>query len=76
MTSLVFEAPQKSQQVWLLRRYGPLVNFGNVPPEEVLSVATLRCGLRSDTARAARPEVLEDLQEQAWATTPQLVAVS
>jgi phosphosulfolactate synthase len=76
VTSLVFEAPQKSQQVWLLRHYGAQVNFGNVPPEEVLSVATLRCGLRSDTARPVSPEVLADLQEQAWATTPQLVAVS
>jgi phosphosulfolactate synthase len=61
--SLVFEAPQKSQQVWLIQRYGAQVNFGNIPPEEVLSVATLRCGLRSDTAMPALPEVL---QEEEW----------
>ena len=75
VTSLVFEAPQKSQQIWLLRHYGPQVNFGNVPPEEVLSVATLRCGLRADTAKPVCPGGLEDLQEQKWAAPPQLVAV-
>jgi phosphosulfolactate synthase len=61
--SLVFEAPQKSQQVWLIQRYGAQVNFGNIPPEEVLSLTTLRCGLRSDTAMPALPEVL---QEEEW----------
>ena len=72
VTSLVFEAPQKSQQVWLLRHYGAQVNFGNIPPEEVLSVATLRCGLRSDTARPALPEVLQD---EAWTPSWQLATV-
>lgn len=58
LAALVFEAPLKSQQIWLLRRFGPEVSFGNVPPDEVLSLATLRCGLRSDTAGPARPDVL------------------
>jgi phosphosulfolactate synthase len=46
---LVFEAPQKHQQVWLIERYGSDVNLGNVPPAEVLSLETLRLGLRADT---------------------------
>lgn len=46
---LVFEAPQKHQQVWLIERYGGDVNLGNVPPAEVLSLETLRLGLRADT---------------------------
>ena len=46
---LVFEAPRKEQQVWFLKRFGREVNLGNVPPEEVLSLETLRLGLRSDT---------------------------
>ena len=46
---LVFEAPRKDQQVWFLRRFGPEVNLGNIPPEDVLSLETLRLGLRSDT---------------------------
>jgi phosphosulfolactate synthase len=47
--SLVFEAPRKDQQVWFLRRFGPEVNLGNIPPDDVLSLETLRLGLRSDT---------------------------
>jgi phosphosulfolactate synthase len=46
---LVFEAPLKHQQVWLIERYGGDVNLGNVPPAEVLSLETLRLGLRADT---------------------------
>jgi phosphosulfolactate synthase len=66
VASLVFEAPQKSQQVWLIQRYGAEVNFGNIPPAEVLSVATLRCGLRSDTARPALPAVLQEEWTGPW----------
>jgi phosphosulfolactate synthase len=47
--SIVFEAPQKDQQVWFLRRFGAEVNLGNIPPDDVLSLETLRLGLRSDT---------------------------
>ena len=47
--SLVFEAPRKEQQVWFLRRLGAEVNLGNIPPGDVLSLETLRLGLRSDT---------------------------
>lgn len=46
---LIFEAPRKHQQVWLIERYGGDVNVGNVPPAEVLSLETLRLGLRADT---------------------------
>ena len=46
---IIFEAPQKDQQVWFCRRFGPDVNLGNIAPEEVLSLETLRLGLRSDT---------------------------
>jgi phosphosulfolactate synthase len=47
--SLLFEAPRKDQQVWFLRRFGPEVNLGNIAPDDVLSLETLRLGLRSDT---------------------------
>ena len=46
---LLFEAPQKNQQVWFLRRFGAEVNLGNIAPDDVLSLETLRLGLRSDT---------------------------
>jgi phosphosulfolactate synthase len=47
---MLFEAPRKDQQVWFVRRFGPDVNLGNIAPQEVLSLETIRLGLRSDTA--------------------------
>jgi phosphosulfolactate synthase len=47
---ILFEAPRKDQQVWFVRRLGPDVNLGNITPEDVLSLETIRIGLRSDTA--------------------------
>ncbi len=49
---ILFEAPRKDQQVWFVRRFGSDVNLGNITPEEVLSLETIRVGLRSDTAVA------------------------
>ena len=48
---LLFEAPQKAQQVWFIRTLGPNVNLGNIPPGEALALETLRLGLRADTLR-------------------------
>ena len=45
---LIFEAPLKAQQVWLLE-FGSECNLGNIAPDDVLSLETLRLGLRSDT---------------------------
>jgi phosphosulfolactate synthase len=52
--SILFDAPRKDQQVWFVRRFGPEVNLGNVPPDEVLALETLRLGLRSDTMGVSR----------------------
>jgi phosphosulfolactate synthase len=46
---LIFEAPQKTQQVWLVRKFGSDVNVGNVATQEVIPLETLRLGLRADT---------------------------
>jgi phosphosulfolactate synthase len=46
---LIFDAPLKQQQVWQLERFGTECNLGNIAPEDVLSLETLRLGLRSDT---------------------------
>ncbi len=46
---LIFDAPQQSQQVWLLKHFGTECNLGNIAPADVLSLETLRLGLRSDT---------------------------
>jgi phosphosulfolactate synthase len=46
---MIFEAPRKDQQVWFIERFGADVNLGNIAPDDVLSLETLRLGLRSDT---------------------------
>jgi phosphosulfolactate synthase len=48
-SQLLFEAPIKKQQAWFIREFGPNVNLGNIAPEEVISVETLRVGVRGDT---------------------------
>jgi phosphosulfolactate synthase len=50
--AVVFEAPRKDQQAWLIRRFGADVNLGNVVPAEVLGLEALRLGLRADTIAA------------------------
>ena len=47
--NLIFEAPQKEQQVWFIKKFGSNVNLGNIAPAEVIPLETLRLGLRSDT---------------------------
>ena len=46
---LIFEAPQKHQQVWFIEHFGAAVNLGNILPDDVISLETLRLGLRADT---------------------------
>jgi phosphosulfolactate synthase len=46
---LIFEAPRRAQQVWLLKRFGTECNLGNIAPADTLSLETLRLGLRADT---------------------------
>ncbi len=46
---LIFEAPQRHQQVWFIQHLGPEVNLGNIRPDDVIPLETLRLGLRADT---------------------------
>jgi phosphosulfolactate synthase len=50
---MLFEAPRKEQQVWFLKRFGREANLGNIAPDDVLGLETLRLGLRSDTVEGA-----------------------
>jgi phosphosulfolactate synthase len=49
--SLLFEAPTKASQAWFIKEFGPGVNLGNIPPDEVIPLETLRRGLRGDTLK-------------------------
>jgi phosphosulfolactate synthase len=48
---VVFEAPTKAAQAWFVKTYGPGVHLGNIPPDEVIPLETLRLGLRGDTLK-------------------------
>ena len=48
---LIFEAPTKAAQAWFVRQFGPEVNLGNIPTDEVIPLETLRRGLRADTLK-------------------------
>ena len=49
--NVIFEAPTKSAQAWFVKTLGPEVNLGNIPPDEVIPLETLRRGLRGDTLK-------------------------
>ena len=63
-TDIIFEAPTKSSQAWFVKQFGPEVNLGNIPPEEVIPLETLRLGLRADTLKEVllreQPAALSD----------------
>jgi phosphosulfolactate synthase len=56
---LIWEAPLKNQQQDLILRFGPNVNLGNIPYEEILALEALRQGLRGDTLKKAYLESLK-----------------
>ncbi|MBF45117.1 MAG: phosphosulfolactate synthase [Flavobacteriales bacterium] len=46
---IIWESPQKTQQVWFIKLMGPNVNLGNIAYNEVIPLECLRLGLRGDT---------------------------
>jgi len=50
-SDVIFEAPTKAAQAWFVKTIGPDVNLGNIPPDEVIPLETLRRGLRGDTLK-------------------------
>jgi phosphosulfolactate synthase len=50
---VLWEAPLGPQQRYLVLRFGPNVNLGNVAPEDILALEALRTGLRGDTLKRA-----------------------
>ncbi len=46
---IIWEAPQKAQQVYFIKLIGANVNLGNIAPEEIIPLETIRLGLRGDT---------------------------
>jgi len=46
---IIWEAPQKAQQVWFIKEFGHQVNLGNIKLSDTIALETLRLGLRGDT---------------------------
>uniref|UniRef100_UPI0040477FA9 phosphosulfolactate synthase n=1 Tax=Roseivirga sp. TaxID=1964215 RepID=UPI0040477FA9 len=46
---IIWEAPQKAQQVYFIKLMGANVNLGNIAPDELIPLETIRLGLRGDT---------------------------
>jgi phosphosulfolactate synthase len=46
---ILWEAPQKAQQLYFIELIGCNVNLGNIPPSEVIAMEAMRIGLRGDT---------------------------
>lgn len=61
---ILWEAPQKSQQVWFIKLCGPNVNLGNIAPNDVIALESLRLGLRGDTFFDYLPEEVSEKMKQ------------
>ena len=46
---IIWETPQKPQQVWFIKLLGANVNLGNIAPSEIIPLETIRLGIRGDT---------------------------
>ncbi len=62
--SILWEAPQKAQQVWFIKQLGANVNLGNIAADEVVPLETLRLGLRGDTFFQFLPEKVQEKLKQ------------
>jgi phosphosulfolactate synthase len=60
MDNVIWEAPMKSQQAWFIKHFGANVNLGNIAPNEIIALETLRLGLRGDTFFQFLPESLKE----------------
>ena len=60
---ILWEAPNKNQQVWFIKQFGANVNLGNVATNEVIALESLRLGLRGDTFFDFLPDELQHLKQ-------------
>ncbi len=59
LENIIWETPQKSQQVYFLKMFGSNCNLGNIGVEEVIPLETLRLGLRGDTFFSFLPATMK-----------------
>jgi len=56
--NVLWEAPLKQQQAWFITNFGANVNLGNIAPNEIIALESLRLGLRSDTFFSFLPDTM------------------
>ena len=61
---ILWEAPQKNQQVWFIKLFGAEVNLGNIAPKDLIPLECLRLGLRGDTFFEYLPKKVEERLKQ------------
>jgi phosphosulfolactate synthase len=59
LENVIWEAPLKSQQAWFIKHFGANVNLGNIAPNEIIPLESLRLGLRGDTFFQFLPDKLK-----------------
>jgi phosphosulfolactate synthase len=59
LENVIWEAPLKSQQAWFIKNFGANVNLGNISPNEIIPLESLRLGLRGDTFFQFLPDNLK-----------------
>ena len=59
---ILWEAPNKTQQVWFINQFGSQVNLGNIAPSDLIPLETLRLGLRGDTFFSFLPPKFKKLK--------------
>jgi phosphosulfolactate synthase len=59
LENVIWEAPLKSQQAWFIKEFGANVNLGNIAPNEIIPLESLRLGLRGDTFFQFLPEDMQ-----------------
>jgi phosphosulfolactate synthase len=59
LENVIWEAPLKSQQAWFIKHFGANVNLGNIAPNEIIPLESLRLGLRGDTFFQFLPDELK-----------------
>ena len=63
-SDILWEAPQKNQQVWFIKLFGAEVNLGNIAPKDMIPLECLRLGLRGDTFFEFLPKTYEERLKQ------------
>lgn len=57
--NILWEAPQKNQQIYFIKLFGENVNLGNIAHDDAIPLETLRLGLRGDTFFTFLPKKLQ-----------------